>query len=87
MIHVKERVLNGGTIAVMVDGVLDEAGVMVLKDVFGQHLPEKRKVLLDLEGVVHVTREGIGFLYEIREAVNITNLPEFVKLETRARKI
>jgi hypothetical protein len=36
---------------------------------------------LNLEGVVHITREGRRFLHGIHERVSIANLPEFVKLE------
>lgn len=81
MIHIKEKILDRGTIAVEVDGILDQGAVPLLQNVCDRYLREEREVLLDLEGVVHITREGRGFLHEIHNRVTITHLPEFVKLE------
>jgi transcription elongation factor GreA-like protein len=81
MIHIKEDFLDTNTIAVIVDGVLDQGTISILEGICDRHLHEKRKVILNLEGVVHVTREGRRFLHGIHEKVSIANLPEFVKLE------
>lgn len=82
MIHIKESLLGRNTIAIDVDGVLDRGAIPVLKSVCDRHLVGDRKILLNLEGLVHITREGIGFLHVIHDKVSITNLPEFVKLDT-----
>ena len=84
MIHIKENLLDSNTIAIDVDGVLDQGAIPVLRSVCDRHLVDERKILLNLEGLVHITREGIGFLHGIHERVSITNLPEFIKLETPA---
>jgi len=81
MIHIKEDFLDKDTIAIIVDGVLDQVTIPILSGVCDRHLQKERKVLLNLEGVVHITREGRRFLYGMREKLNIANLPEFVKLE------
>ncbi|UCH08454.1 MAG: hypothetical protein JSV55_05645 [Deltaproteobacteria bacterium] len=81
MIHIKEDFLDGNTIAIVVDGVLDQGTIPILRGVCDRHLHEERKVLLNLEGVVHITREGRRFLHGIHDRVSIANLPEFVKLE------
>jgi len=83
MIHIKESFLDEDSIIIEVDGVLDLGSIPVLKGVCERHLDEERKVLLDLEGVVHITREGRGFLYGLQQKVSIANLPEFVKLERK----
>jgi hypothetical protein len=81
MIHIKEKTLDRDTIAVEVGGILDQGAIPLLQNVCDRYLREERKVLLDLEGVVHITREGRVFLHEIHKKVTISNLPEFVKLE------
>ena len=81
MIHVKENYLDKHTITLEVDGVLDQGAVPVLKSVCEKHLSEKRSVLLNLEGVVSVTREGRSFLNGMREKVRIDNLPEFMNFQ------
>jgi len=81
MIHIKENFLDRNTVAIVVDGLMDQGTIPILRGVCDRHLHEKRKVLLNLEGVVHITREGRQFLHGIHEKVSIANLPEFVKLE------
>jgi hypothetical protein len=81
MIHIKEDFLDKNTIAIAVDGVLDQGTIPILRGVCDRHLHEQRKVHLNLEGVVHITREGRQFLHGIHDRVSIANLPEFVKLE------
>lgn len=81
MIHIKEDFMDKDTIAIVVDGVLDQGTIPILRGVCDRHLHEERKVLLNLEGVVHITREGRQFLHGMREKLSIANLPEFVKLE------
>jgi hypothetical protein len=39
---------------------------------------------VDLEGLLHITREGRTFLQEIEDRVGIVNVPEFVKLAPRS---
>ena len=81
MIHIREDFLDKDTIAIIVDGVLDQGTIPILGGVCDRHLEEARKVLLNLEGVVHISREGRRFPHGMREKLNIANLPEFVKLE------
>ncbi len=80
MIHVKENLLNSNTISVDVGGVLDQAAIPVIKDVCDRHLAGGRRILLNLEAVVHITREGRAFIQAIENRVSIANLPEFMKL-------
>jgi hypothetical protein len=81
MIHVKENFLDYNVIAIDVGGVLDQAAVPVLKSVCDRHLRGRRKILLNLAAVVHITREGRGFIQAIQEKVSVANLPEFMRLE------
>jgi hypothetical protein len=81
MIHVKENFLDYNVIAIDVGGVLDQGAVPVLKSVCDRHLRGGRKILLNLAAVVHITREGRGFIEAIRKKVSVANLPEFMRLE------
>lgn len=85
MIHIKEKILDRGTIAIEIGGVLDQGAVLILQNVCDRYLREERNVLLDLDEVVHITREGRSFLHGICHRVTISNLPEFVKLESPER--
>ena len=84
MIHIKENYLDDDTIAIKVDGILDQAAIPVLEDVCDRHLGGDKVVHLNLEEAVHVTREGRAFLRELAKKVRISNLPEFIKLEHHA---
>jgi len=81
VIRIKEHILDNDTIAVEVDGILDHGAVPVLKNVCDRHLDRHRKIMLNLAGIIHVTREGRTFLYGLQERIRITNLPEFMVLE------
>ena len=80
MIHIKENLLDDDTIAIKVDGVLDQGAVPVLEDVCERYLSSDKVVHLNLKEMVHVTREGRAFLRELAKKVQIANLPEFIKL-------
>ena len=81
MIHVQEHMLDDRIIAIDVSGVLDESAVPVIRRVCDRHIGRRHKVLLNLEAVVHITREGRVFIQEIRQIVRIANLPEFMKID------
>ncbi len=78
MILVREKILDNGTISVYVSGVLDQAAIPILKDVCDRHLGSGMHVLVDLEAVVHITREGRSFIQEILGQVRISHLPAFM---------
>jgi hypothetical protein len=81
MIHIKEHFQTGDSVTLEVDGVLDQGAIPILRDLCDRHLRGEKTVLLDLEGVLHITREGRGFLHEMEKRIGIVNLPEFVRLE------
>jgi len=81
VIHVKENLLENNIISIDVGGVLDQGAVPVLKGVCDGHLDKGRRILLNLEAVVHITREGRGFIQGIRKKISVANLPEYMKLE------
>ena len=80
MIHIREHLLDRSTITIDVGGVLDQGAVPVLKRVCDRHLENGRKVLLNLESITHITREGRQFIQTLQGKVGIANLPVFMNL-------
>ncbi len=81
MIHVKENMLDENTVSIDVSGVLDEAAVPILKSVCDRHLGKGRSVMMSLEAVVHITRDGRRFISEVQDSVTFAYVPEFMKPE------
>lgn len=81
MIQIRENTLDSSRVAIEVDGVIDQGAIPILKSVCDRYLGGRMQVLLDLEGVVHITREGRHYLDGIKEKALILNLPEFMKLD------
>ena len=81
MIHINETVNYPNTVEIDVGGVVDQESISILNEVCERHLRSGRRVLINLESVVHITRDGRRFLNEIRRQVSIAGLPEFMKLE------
>ena len=81
MIHIEETILDQNTIAIKLAGVLDQNAVPVIQSVFDRYLESFRAIHLDLDGLIHITREGRNFLNEIKHDVRLTHLPEFMQLE------
>jgi hypothetical protein len=81
MIHINEKVHYPNTVEIDVGGVVDLESIPILNEVCEQHLGSGRRVLINLESVVHITRDGRTFLKELDRKASITGLPEFMKLE------
>jgi hypothetical protein len=80
MIHIEETVLDQNTIAIKLGGVLDQRAIPVIQSVCDRYLESHRAIHLDLEGLIHITREGRNFLNGIKQNVSLTHLPEFMQL-------
>ncbi len=81
MIHLKEKFLDSRSVAIDVDGVIDLGTIPMLESVCQRYLDKGTQVSLNLESVLHITREGRKFIQLMQEKVHIVNLPEFIKLE------
>ncbi len=81
MIHLKEKFLDSRSVAIDVDGVIDLGTIPMLESVCQRYLDEGTQVSLNLESVLHITREGRKFIQLMQDKVHIVNLPEFIKLE------
>ena len=81
MIHIEETNLDRNTIAIKLGGVLDQSAIPVIKNVCDGYLESHTTIHLDLEKLIHITREGRNFLNEIKQEVHLIHLPEFMQLE------
>ncbi|HAR98764.1 MAG TPA: hypothetical protein PKH03_06895 [Syntrophales bacterium] len=81
MIYIKEKFVDDRTIVMKVDGVLDQDASAVLNHTCQNRLQTKYSVILNLEGLVHITREGRTFLEQVQDGIRLENIPDFVKLE------
>jgi len=80
MIHVKENIVDKLAVEIRLDGILDDEAVPLVADVCRNYLDRKEKVVLNLEGLLHINRAGRTFLSEMRGRLSIVNPPEFVEL-------
>lgn len=81
MIYIKQTLANKGAVIIQVDGVLDHESLPAFKKTFYRYFGKCAKVVLSLEGLVHIDQEGKAFLREFQNKVNITGLSEFLKME------
>ncbi len=71
--------MDEDAILIDVSGVLNEEAVPILKSVCRRHLDHGKKIAMNLEGITHITREGRGFIQDIRDKVEFVHEPEFMK--------
>ncbi len=81
MIYIKEKIVNHNLVEILLDGVLDPDSITVLKNVCERHLENNKRVLLNLEGLLHISRPGMDFLREIQNKVTIGEHPQLLSLE------
>jgi anti-anti-sigma regulatory factor len=81
MIYIKEKYLDDRSVAIHLEGILDDESIPTLKEICETHLLEKRKILLNLKDVLHINREGQEFLREIQKKVRILELPKFIGMK------
>ena len=81
MVLIKEMFPDDHKVIIQVDGMLDLESIPVLKTVCEYHLQEGKKIMLNLEGLINISREGRDFLNEGRNKFVFLNLPPFVKLD------
>ena len=82
MIYIKETLLQDSSVEIRVDGVLDAESIPTLAGVCQKHLDSEKKILLHIEGLLHISREGMDFLRVIQKKVVIIDpLPRFKGVE------
>jgi hypothetical protein len=84
MIRIDEMQTGRDAVLLRVEGVLDYQSVIVLEGVCHRYLKKEKGIVLELGGLLHITREGRKFLQEIEDRVGLLNVPEFVNLSPRS---
>ena len=79
MIRIEEIVKADGSVEIKVDGVLNRKSLNLLDKVCRLYLSKERKIVLNLNGMVHITREGRNYLRGIKNVVSFTERPCFLK--------
>lgn len=82
-IHVREVFEDDVSVVIRIDGILDAESIPIVEEVCHRHLGLGRRVLLGVEGLLHISRDGREFLRQIQDQVIIENAPQFVRLEGR----
>ncbi len=80
MIYIKEIFPHKDSVVIQVDGILDDESIEILKEVCQRHLESKKKIELNLQGLMYIFREGRDFLREIQDKINIRP-PGLIRLE------
>jgi hypothetical protein len=80
MIYIKETFPDDKSVSIKVDGVLDEAAIPVLNDLFLLHFRKEKKILIDLKYLISICREGVDFLQQLESNVEFIDPPPFIKL-------
>ena len=57
LFHIKEIFSDDQSILLQADGRLDESSIPILNDICQRHLREGREVILNMEGLYHISRE------------------------------
>jgi ABC-type transporter Mla MlaB component len=79
-IHIQENFPNPHSVIILADGSLDDETIPILRNVFERHWVNGKKIKLDLEGLIRISREGMDFLNEIQGKIQFLNIPKFIRL-------
>jgi ABC-type transporter Mla MlaB component len=80
MIRIRENRQDALSVELLLDGVLDDETLPILKDVCSRHLGIKERVVLNLEGLLHIDRAARSYLTHLTDRVAIVNPPDFMEL-------
>jgi len=83
--RISEDFIGNNLVHISIDGVLDKGLVSVLCGVCDVHIQNGKGLLLDFQGVLHITGEGRDFLEKIVLQADIINLPGYIKIQKRWR--
>lgn len=79
VIRIEEIIRTDGSVEIKVDGVLNRKSLNLLDRVCRLYLSKERNIVLNLEGMIHITREGRNYLMGIKNFVSFTENPCFLK--------
>jgi len=80
MIYIQETFPDDKSVSIKVDGVLDDASIPILNNVFLLHSKKEKRILIDLKHLINICREGIDYLQQIQTKVEFIDPPPFITL-------
>ncbi len=86
LIRITESVTSHRSVNIIVDGTIDQSSLPILQDVCTRHLKQHKSITVCLRGLVHIDGNGRGYLMRIKDEVELSHLPEFLKLELSGSK-
>lgn len=76
MIYIEESFPDDKSVIIRADGILDGESIPILREICERNWSSRKEVRLNLENLLHISREGRDFLKEIRNRVTLLeNLP------------
>lgn len=81
MIHIEKTFPDKNSIAIRVEGRIDEEAVAPLREVCLQVLETNKKISLHLDDLISVDGSGKEYLREIQDRITLVGLPEYLRLE------
>ena len=85
MLHIEDKSINTDFTDLKVDGVLNASSLPTLKKIIEKKLSAKKKIRLRLAGIIHCDRNGIYFLRQYQNRIDLDGLSEFLRMEIRAK--
>lgn len=79
-IYITESTIDEHSIAIIVDGVIDDNSLLTLKKVCQSHLANQMKVSLNLKGTQYISSKARDYIRKIENQVQLENVPMFIQL-------
>lgn len=81
MFRIRESSVDQETVCIWVDGRLSDGTLGPLQDILEKYLDLNFRIILNLTHLNQVGWEGKLFLKEIRDRVDLVDVPEYLKSE------
>ena len=81
MLHIEDKSQKKGFSDLKIDGILNASALPTITKIIEKALLDKKKIRLQLSGIIHCDRNGIRFLREYRNKVVLDGLSEFLRME------
>ena len=84
MFRIRESDLGEDTVYIWVDGRLSDLDLAPFRNIMAKYLALNKRLLVNLTHLNHIGWEGKRFLQEIKDRVELVDLPEYLEAEIMA---
>lgn len=81
MLRVDTILTGPKTTVLRLEGRLDRRSLPILAKVCEKNLKKEETVILNMEGIDHISKEGRDYLKSIKSRVQFVSLSEYLKIE------